>query len=751
MVAPLLAAVPLALAAFFAWLVQGAPDGLFYSSLPWAPSIGLNLSFRIDGLSQLFLLLILGVGFVIQSFAAVYFQGKFEMWRRYRGPMLLFTLAMVGAVTSDNLLLLFMFWEMTSLASFFLIGLERERVTARHAAQMALIVTGAGGLCLLAGALMLGQMAGHFEISRLLGEAASLRDHPWLPAVFALFALGALTKSAQFPFHFWLPNAMAAPAPVSAYLHSATMVKLGIYLLYRFYPLFGSLEWWPWVLIGSGGITFVWGAWVALHKTDLKSLLANTTISGLGLLVLCLGVGTPGALTAGLVFLLAHALYKAPMFLLTGVIEKKVGTRDLRELTGLGWKIPGLTLAMALAAGSMAGLPPGIGFVAKELAIEFALTGDYLIMVFVFWGSVFTIATALRLAHAPFWGRPAANIEPREIVAGSAWGITAAPLVLTIVGLAAGIFVAAAGAALIDPTLSAIGSPTTESALSLWHGLNWALGLGIFTWIAGALVYRFHPIIETFGSRAYFDGDYAYEVVLRGTLRAGATLTRLLQNGSLQFYLIVNVFAIIGAGYLAYWTAPALSLELLTTEATHPPIYDIQQIWGILLCFLMMGMAGLSLTTRYALTSVLGMSGVGFAVVVFFVFFGAPDLALTQFAVECIGLLILVLILPSMPPFRRMTTSGFRRFQTMLSVGAGFMVFLGVWIGQIKGNASGLSEYFGAQSWLEANGRNVVNVILVDFRGLDTMGEITVLVIAALGVGVLLRRPTQPDGEKGSE
>lgn len=747
----MLALFPLVLAAGLYYLMQDAPDGLYRAMIPWAPKMGLNLSWQIDGLSQIFLLLILGIGFIIQSFAAVYFQGKFELWRRYRGPMLLFTLAMVGVVTTDNLIVLFLFWEMTSLASFFLIGLEHERVSARHSAQMALMVTGAGGLCLLAGALMLGQMAGHFEISRLMTEAASLRDHPWLPAVFVLFALGAMTKSAQIPFHFWLPNAMAAPAPVSAYLHSATMVKLGIYLLYRFFPLFGSLDLWPRLLVPVGGATFLWGAWVALHKTDLKTLLANTTVSGLGLLVLSLGVGTPGALTAGLVFLIAHALYKAPLFLMTGVIEKKMGTRDLRELTGLGWKIPGLTLGMALAAGAMAGLPPWLGFVAKELAIEFALGGDYLVMIFVLWGAIFTIATALRLAHAPFWGKVTSGLQPRQIAPGGSWLITSWPITLAVLGLISGLAVALVGTSLVDPALEAVGSSASQSGLAIWHGVNWALGLGVVTWVAGALVYKFHPIIETFGSRAYFDGDAAYEWLLRGTLRGGGWLTKRWQNGSLPFYLIVNAFAILGAGYLAYLSAPSLSLDLLTSEATRPPVYNIQQIWGILLCFLMIGMAALSLTTRYALTSVLGMSGVGFAVVVFFVFFGAPDLALTQFAVECIGLLILVLVLPSLPPFRRMTSSSFRRFQTMLSVAAGFMVFIVVWIGLIKGNESGLTTYFGEKSWLEAHGRNVVNVILVDFRGLDTMGEITVLVIAAIGVAALMRRPTQPDGEKGSE
>lgn len=742
--------VPLGLGIGIFILLAQVRHGLYQDSFAWAPSMGLNLSVRIDGLAQIFLWLILGIGFAIQSFAAIYFRGKFEMWRRYRGPMLLFTLAMVGAVTADNLLTLFLFWELTSLSSFFLIGLERERVSARYSAQMALIVTGAGGLCLLAGILMLGNIAGHFEVSRLLDGAAQLRDHPWLPAIFALFAVGALTKSAQFPFHFWLPNAMAAPAPVSAYLHSATMVKLGIYLLFRFYPLFGSLDLWPMILLTSGGITFAWGAWVALHKTDLKTLLANTTVSGLGLLVMSLGIGTSGALAAGLVFLVAHALYKAPMFLLTGVIEKKLGTRDLRELHHLAFRIPGLTIGMIIAAGSMAGLPPWIGFVAKELVLENALRGDYLVLMAAFWGSVFTIATAFRLAHAPFWGGPARE-ETRPVPTGGALKLTAIPMALAFLGLALGTAISWVGSDLIDPALAAVGAPVTASSLSLWHGFTPVLGVGAVSWLVGAIIYRYHPIIETFGSRAYFDGDGVYEWLLRTTVKGGGRITQLLQNGSLPFYLIVNLLAFIAAGYLAYWCAPSLSLELLSANGVSPAMFDVHQIWGILLCVLMMGMAALSLTTRFALTAVLAMGGVGFSVAVFFGFFGAPDLALTQFAVECLALLLFVLVLPSMPPFRPMGSSLYRRVQSMISVAAGFMIFLAVWIGLIKGNESGLSGFFGEKSWLEAHGRNVVNVILVDFRGLDTMGEITVLVIAALGVAILVRRETYSDGERGGE
>lgn len=726
-------------------LLQSTPDFLYQASFPWAESLGLRLSFNIDALAQIYLLLILGIGFGIQLFSLFYFQNKTELFRRYKLPMLVFTATMVGVVTADNLLSLFLFWELTSLSSFFLIGLERERITARASAQMALIVTGAGGLCLLGGILLLAKVAGSFEISQILANSSQLVDHPWMPVIFILFAIGALTKSAQFPFHFWLPNAMAAPAPVSAYLHSATMVKLGIFLLLRFHPAFGSLALWYWILTVCGGITFVWGSWVALHKTDLKTLLANTTISGLGFIVMCIGIGTPMALSAALVFLVAHALYKAPLFLLVGLIEKKIGTRDLRELHKLGFRLPILTIAMALAAGSMAGLPPWLGFVAKELLFGVALPSGPWILACTFSGSVLTIATAFRLAHAPFWGhRDVAEVE-RPLHKSGSLSLGMVPLVFALTGLALGLFAPLVGETLIDPALAAIGAADSLSSLSLWHGVNAALVLGMGSWIVGLLIYRFRSHIESFGSRAFFDGDGAYDFTMRSILSFGARLTTLLQNGSLPFYLMVNLLCLIATGYMAYWLATRDSLDLILRTATGPVQIDFQQVWGILLCFLMMGMAALTLTTRYALTAVLAMGGVGFSIAIFFGFFGAPDLALTQLAVECLGLLLFALILPSMPPFHRVTSSVYRRSQTFVSVMAGFMIFVVVWISLLKGNQSELTPFFAQNSWLAAHGRNVVNVILVDFRGLDTMGEVTVLVIAALGIARLAGRPARGD------
>lgn len=724
---------PLGLAAVVLYLVGGSPDSIWAAAWPWAENIGLRASFNIDGLSQLFLLLILGIGFGVQVFAVAYFRSKPESWQRYWVPMFVFIFAMVGAVTADNLLFLFLFWELTSLSSFFLIGMDRERPSARHSAQMALIVTGAGGLCLLAGSLLLGQAAGTYEISQILLRSDELRGHAWMDAIFVLFALGAFTKSAQFPFHFWLPNAMAAPAPVSAYLHSATMVKLGVYLLARFYPLFSALPLWSWLLIGCGGITFVWGAWVALHKTDLKTSLANTTVSGLGLLVLCLGVGTPVALIAGLVFLVTHAFYKAPLFLMTGVIEKKLGTRDLRELQNLGFKIPALTIGVCLAAASMAGFPPWIGFVAKEVLLDAAWNANAFVLAAALLGSVLTIATAFRIGYKPFWGSGAAAVDLK--VAPKYNFLPTVPLVFALVGTLSGLFVGRLGEIWIDPALVAMGSARTLSDLSLWHGWNMAVFLGIGSWIFGFLIYRYHPMIETFGSRHFFEGDGAYEFLLRGTLGLGARLTQSLQNGSLPFYLSVTIAATVSMGILSFWVSP-LDFSGQSTDWTQG--IDATQVWGILLCLLMMAMATLSLVTTYALTAILGMGGVGFSVAVFFGFFGAPDLALTQFSVECLALLLFVLLLPSMPAFSAKNFHWRRRVQSLICLVAGLTIFITVWAGLIKGSQSRLTPYFAQNSWLEAHGRNVVNVILVDFRGLDTMGEITVLVIAALGVAVLV-------------
>lgn len=657
------------------------------------------------------------------------------MLKRYVAPMIIFIISMIGIVVADNLLVLFLFWELTSLSSFFLIGLERERQTARHSAQMALLVTGAGGLCLLVGSLILGHLAGTYEISQILERAAEFRDHPMLLSVFLLFALAAFTKSAQFPFHFWLPNAMAAPAPVSAYLHSATMVKAGIYLLARFFPLFASLDEWSPLLIGAGGITFIWGAWVAVHKNDLKALLANSTISALGLIFVCLGLGTSEALNAGLVFLVAHALYKAPLFLWAGVVEKKLGTRDLRELAGLGWQVPGLAAIAGLATLSMAGVPPFFGFVSKELIYTASLEHNVLLAI-LFLGAALTVTAAVRLGYLPFWkpSEVTTKVQQRPGVA-----LLWVPMVLATAGFLLAAFTSTFGEVMIDPALLAMGSANSASGLFLWHGLTPVLGLSFLTLVFGFLIARYHSAVETFGTRHFFEGDAIYERSLRATLRLGRGLTAITQTGSLSYYLSFTAITLLVSLIVAGQWTEALRFDLFSSTSERlNPYQASSELLGIFLCILICGFALLATMARQGLTSVLAMGGIGFAIAVFYGFFGAPDLALTQFSVECLALLLMVLVLPSMPPFQRWTKEWVRHFHLLASVifGAVFSIF--VLVGFLKGHDSHLTPFFGDHSWVVAKGRNVVNVILVDFRGLDTMGEITVLVIAALGIVVLL-------------
>ncbi|NYZ14727.1 putative monovalent cation/H+ antiporter subunit A [Azospirillum sp. RWY-5-1] len=742
------AAVPFALFVGFATMLPGVAAGSIPTDvMRWVPSLGVELAFRVDGLSLLMALLITGIGAGVFAFSGRYLAGH-PRQGRFLAVLALFMAAMLGTVTSDHLIALFVFWELTSLTSFLLIGFKGESERARAAALQALLVTGAGGLMLLAAALLLGQAAGTFRLSEIIAAGPALTEHPLAPAILVLLILAAFTKSAQAPLHFWLPNAMEAPTPVSAYLHSATMVKLGVYLLARFNPVFGGEELWTGALVTAGTATMLVGALLALRETDLKRVLAYSTVVALGTLVMLLGLQDPIAATAAMTFLIVHALYKASLFLVAGIIDHETGTRDATRLGGLARSMP-VTAVVALAAGlSMAGLPPFVGFVGKELLYEAKLTHPVAPLLLVGAGVLANAAMVVVggiLSVRAFLGTPRGlettpHDPPPEMLAG--------PAALAAGGVLFGLLPGTLGGWLVEPAVSAVmGSAAMGSAtpapLALWHGFTPVLGLSVLTLALGIAVFlRWEPLrrrMERWHLLDRHGPERGYTVALGGFQWLAAWQTRLIQPGSLRVYATVTL-AVIAAATAAPMlfgggiAVPAGWLDLTVYEAGA--------------ALLLMAGAVAAVVARGMLAGIMAVGVVGFGSALVFLLFGAPDLAFTQFAVEVLFIVILTAVLLKLPlrePEHR--TRGQRRTDAALAVGVGSvgaLVMLAVLASPFDPT---LGAWFGAASVPEAHGRNVVNVIIVDFRALDTLGEITVLGLAGLAaLAILKRRPQAPQG-----
>jgi multicomponent Na+:H+ antiporter subunit A len=731
-----LSAVPASMFVYFASLLGPITAGEVVSEQhAWAPRLMLQLALRVDGLSLLFALLITGIGALVTLYAGRYLEGHPHLGRFF---LFFFTFmaSMLGLVLSGNLLALFIFWELTSLSSYLLIGFDHTRDTSRAAALQGLLVTVGGGQALLLGFLLLGAVAGTFEISQLPGQA--LREHPLYPAMLLLVLAGAFTKSAQFPFHFWLPGAMAAPTPVSAYLHSATMVKAGVYLLARLSPVMGGTALWGTSVSLVGGVTMLVGAFLALGERDLKRVLAYATVSVLGTLTFLLGLGTPAALHATVVFLLAHALYKGALFLSAGSIDHATGTRDLALLGGLRRAMPLTATAVILAALSMAGLVPAFGFIGKELVYEAALVGGprvWLATVASALTFVPLVAVAAMLALQPFFG-PARELPhaPHEAPAGMWLG----PLVLSALGMVLG-----AQPALVDGLLTRATpglGPSELAPLTLWHGLTPALGLSVLSLAGGVGLFLLRDRIRAFLSGLHLERwgpERAYAGGLKGMLWAAGFQTRLLQSGYLRRYLLVTIVAIssLTAYVLVARSGVQPRLELSGIEA-H------EAVMGAVMLLAAVAAA----RTPSRLASVAAMGVVGFGVALFFLFFGAPDLALTQCIVEALTVVVFVLALFKLPQYQDLSGTLTRARDLVISLAFGAMMTVLVLVATQNQEYPPISGYFLENSVPAAHGRNVVNVILVDFRALDTLGEITVLAISALGVAALLKL-----GPKGGE
>jgi multicomponent Na+:H+ antiporter subunit A len=734
--------LPLGLALYFASFITAVAAGsTFTVAYSWVSVLGVNLSFYVDGLGLLFALLITSIGTLVLIYAGSYLAGHHHLGRFYM-YLLTFMAAMLGLVLADNLVTLFVFWELTSLSSYLLIGFEHQRAEARAAALQALLVTGVGGLALLVGLLLLGQAGGSMELSRLVQRGDIVRAHTLYVPVLLLTLLGAGTKSAQFPFHFWLPEAMAAPTPVSAYLHSATMVKAGVYLLARLTPVLGGTEAWLYIVTTIGAVTMLVGGSLALYQTDLKRMLAYSTISALGTLVLLIGLGTSAAITAAMVFLLAHALYKGALFMVAGAVDHEAGTRDVENLGGLRRAMPVTTAVAVLAALSLAGFGPFLSFIGKEMLLAAVLASPvawlFLTLAVVLAGASF-VAVAMLVGQRPFFGLTSPTPRSPHEAPLSLW---IGPALLAASGLIIGLMPWLVAPTLIMPSVTAtLGYPVAVE-LVLWHGLNVALGLSAVSILLGLLVSACWEALRH--TTARFESVFAwgpaswYGLSLVLLNRLATVQMRLLQNGYLRLYLVMIIATTVGlTGYSLVHNGglPGVSLP------ADLRFYEV----GLAVLILLAALAAVRSSSRLGAVAALGV--VGFGVALLFLFFGAPDLAMTQFLVETLTVILLVLVLYRLPRYVSLTSPPAHLRDLLIALTAGGVMTALVLAAAIVPRDSAVSRYYAEHSLPEAHGRNIVNVILVDFRGLDTLGEITVLAVAAVGVYALLK--LRPDKEKG--
>jgi multicomponent K+:H+ antiporter subunit A len=743
--AGLVAAAALAVLASQAGAVFDGQTVLHHA--PWVPAIGLNLGFRLDGLAWMFAALISGIGILIVLYAAYYLHHD-DPAGKFFSTLMLFMAAMLGIVLSDNLLLLVVFWELTSISSFLLIGYWGHKEESRAGARMALAITGGGGLALLAGFVVLGQIAGTYELSQMLGRGAEIQAHPMFPVALILILLGCFTKSAQFPFHFWLPEAMAAPTPVSAYLHSATMVKAGLFLLARLYPVIGGNVLFESIVATVGLVTMVFAAFVALFKHDLKGLLAYSTVSHLGFIAFLIGLSSPMSAVVAIFHILNHASFKAALFMTAGIVDHETGSRDMRRLGGLMKAMPWMGSFALLASASMAGLPPFNGFLSKEMMLDQAVQAQFwgsmswLVPVLATLGGLFSMAYSLRLVHDVFFNGPAKDLpgHPHE----PAWGMKAPVALLVVICIAVGLMPALITGPLVMVAAAAVlGAPPPEFHPALWHGFNLPLLMSAIAVGGGAVYYfgmqsggRLHRYLP----RA-FSGKAVFTAFIDGVFAAGGRVSAALENGSLQRYLAWMIALAIGLAAWPFWSPAALGLAAQGRDLL-PASPVAVGVWLVLLVV----STALVLNHRQRYVAVILAGAVGLAASLTFLALSAPDLAMTQLSVDVVSTVLLLMGLALLPQTTPAESSAGRKWRDgLLAVAGGGGVAWVTWLMLTRDHDS-ISWYFLEKSLPEGGGTNAVNVILVDFRGYDTFGEITVLGIAALGVlalldGMRVRRP----------
>jgi multicomponent Na+:H+ antiporter subunit A len=746
----ILALVPATIFAFLVTLIETVVSGRTISaSIGWVPSFNLDLSFYIDGLSLLFAITISAVGTLIVIYAAAYLKGH-----EHRGRFLAFLLgfmgAMLGLVLADNMLALFMFWELTSVTSFLLIGFDHTRQAARRGAIQALVVTNIGGMALLAGAVLVYLVSGQWDMSALTDQVATSGLYG---AILTMIIIAAFTKSAQVPFHFWLPNAMEAPTPVSAFLHSATMVQGGVYLLARTTPWLGGTDVWSWVLICFGGATLIWGALGALRQTDLKQMLAQTTLASLGLSVVLIGLGSKEAMAALVIYFLAHACYKAALFMVAGAIDHETGTREITALGGLRKKMPVTFAGALIGALAMFGLPLTLGYFAKEEMYLGLLSGapeDMAVLAVLVIGNALLAGVALLLLIKPFLGAETTTPKHAHEAPLAMW---IGPILLGVFGIVASVMTGWLGHTVLEPAASAALGKDVISHLSFAVDLTKPLiWVSVATWALGILVFRqatqIRSALRRCDAKLGMTADKFFDVLMFGLIRFSGAVTRALHHGKLELYLVV-VF--IGLGL-----ALVLPMLLMGGYEALKPNADLGN-WGAMLAWpdlqifewgvvalALIGLVGV-VTAPNRLVAILALGIQGAAVALIFLLFAAPDLAFTQFMVEILSVVILTLVMTRLRLDERdpRPWEDWARDGTIAIVcGAGVSLLLMVVLrGELD---TRLSDLFTATSVPIAHGHNIVNVILVDYRGFDTLGEISVVMAAGIAIMALLRRRAAP-------
>ncbi|GKT11436.1 MAG: multicomponent K+:H+ antiporter subunit A [Thiomicrorhabdus sp.] len=716
-------------------------------SWTWIPAIGLEFAFRLDGLALLFALMILVIGLLVIIYARYYLSNK-DCMGRFFAYLLMFMGSMLGIVLSENLIQLVVFWELTSLTSFLLISYWQHRKDARQGARMALVITGAGGLALLAGVLMLGNVVGSYNLTDVLASGELIRSHDLYIPILVLILIGVFTKSAQFPFHFWLPHAMAAPTPVSAYLHSATMVKAGIFLLARFFPVLSGTPEWTWLVGGAGLITFLIGAYFALFQHDIKGLLAYSTISHLGLITLLFGFGTQLAAVAAIFHIINHATFKASLFMVAGIIDHETGTRDMRKLNGLLKYMPHTALLAMIAASAMAGVPLLNGFLSKEMFFEQALNASnasawwWAVPILVTVGAIFAVAYSLRFIHDVFFNGKPVDLQkiPHEPPRFMKIPVDLLVIICLAVGIVPMFTVAPILAVAVAGTLQ---TTPPEYSLAIWHSFNVPLMMSIAALVLGVVVYslRKHLFAWHNSSLVHWDARIIFNAVINGIDKLADKVTRSFDKGSLQHASVWVIVTALAAGVIGFMSvsAPLLGDRVLL------PVDGVSILAAIIL---IIASVMTVVWHQRRLVSLVMMGVVGLVVSLIFVKFSAPDLALTQLSVEVVTIVLLLLALYFLPQATPKESGRFRISRDLIIAvlsGVGVMILT---MAVMSREYSPISEYFLLNAVSGGGGTNVVNIILVDFRGTDTLGEIAVLALAGLGIFAMLQGMKLPAPNK---
>jgi multicomponent Na+:H+ antiporter subunit A len=767
--------VPASLFAYFLSRISDIQDGYKeFASLPWVPSLGISFDLQLDGLSLIFVLLITGIGALVILYSIFYLDKRREALAHFYVYVLLFMGAMLGVVLSDNLMVLYAFWELTSISSFLLIAFWHHRERSRYGALKSMLITMLGGLGILAGFIMLYMMSGTFSIRENIEQAATWMNGELFVPAMLLILLGAFTKSAQFPFHIWLPDAMEAPTPISAYLHSATMVKAGLYLVARLSPVFAGHAEWFWLVSGIGLYTLLYGSFTAVKQTDLKALLAYSTISQLGLIMCLLGLGSAAAYygsqdtsllytaatTAAIFHLINHATFKGSLFMVAGIIDHETGTRDIRKLGGLLAFMPITFTITLIGSFSMAGLPPFNGFLSKEMfftAVVHISQGEFysleawgiLFPILAWIASIFTFIYSMKLLFKTFTGSSSkvhSDHKPHE----APLGMLISPIVLAALAIVLGLFPNLLSYSLIEPAMTVIHPLQLEAGETFpvhihhWHGWTIELFMTLGVVLLGIVLYKLYPrwkqVYGLLPSKLSLND--MYDRLMNGLDNGSRKLTDLYMTGSVRSYLIYIFLFFIGV--LGWALLRMDAVPLASPDFSNVTIYELTLVVVLIIAALAVPFA------QSRLTAILITGAVGYLVTLFFVIFRAPDLALTQLIVETVSVALFLLCFYHLPKLEKEKKVRFQLTNAIIAISVGVMVTIIALAANGNRMFESIADYYVEESYILAGGKNIVNVILVDFRGFDTMLEITVLGIASLGIyGMIkLRMKAQDAGAK---